>query len=198
MPTEEQDMTLGEKIREARRKCGLSQEQLAEKMSVSRSAIAKWETDKGFPDVGNLKLLARLLNTSLDRLLDDAEEVDESVIREKYNLIAYGPGCKKVKKDRVVRERFPNAKIYTLLARQELTELKRFSDNVTDCHTTVDELIKDVNKSFYLIEIDDRQLFVTLTDSFIETRPLEQPLEANSFSIDGWNFIKYNYEIGNK
>lgn len=191
-------MTLGEKIREARRKCGLSQEQLADKMSVSRSAIAKWETDKGFPDVGNLKLLARLLNTSLDRLLDDAEEVDESVIREKYNLIAYGPGCKKVKKDRVVRERFPNAKIYTLLAQQELTELKRFSDNVTDCHTTVDELIKDVNKSFYLIEIDGRQLFVTLTDSFIETRPLEQPLEANSFSIDGWNFIKYNYEIGNK
>ena len=191
-------MTLGEKIREARRKCGLSQEQLADKMSVSRSTIAKWETDKGLPDVGNLKLLARLLNTSLDRLLDDAEEVDESVIREKYNLIAYGPGCKKVKKDRVVRERFPNAKIYTLLARQELTELKRFSDNVTDCHTTVDELIKDVNKSFYLIEIDGRQLFVTLTDSFIETRPLEQPLEANSFSIDGWNFIKYNYEIGNK
>ena len=191
-------MTLGEKIREARRKCGLSQEQLADKMSVSRSAIAKWETDKGLPDVGNLKLLARLLSTSLDRLLDDAEEADESVIREKYNLIAYGPGCKKVKKDRVVRERFPNAKIYTLLAQQELTELKRFSDNVTDCHTTVDELIKDVNKSFYLIEIDGRQLFVTLTDSFIETRPLEQPLEANSFSIDGWNFIKYNYEIGNK
>ena len=191
-------MTLGEKIREARRKCGLSQEQLADKMSVSRSAIAKWETDKGLPDVGNLKLLARLLSISLDRLLDDAEEVDESVIRERYNLIAYGPGCKKVKKDRVVRERFPNAKIYTLLARQELTELKRFSDNLTDCHTTVDELIKDVNKSFYLIEIDGRQLFVTLTDSFIETRPLEQPLKANSFSIDGWNFIKYNYEIGNK
>ncbi len=190
-------MTLGEKIREARRKCGLSQEQLADKMSVSRSAIAKWETDKGLPDVGNLKLLARLLSISLDRLLDDAEEVDESVIREKYNLIAYGPGCKKVKKDRVVRERFPNAKIYTLLGRQELTELKRFADNVADCHTTVDELIKDVNKSFYLIEIDGRQLFVTLTDSFIETRPLEQPIENNSFSIDGWNFIKYNYEIGN-
>ena len=190
-------MTLGEKIREARRKCGLSQEQLADKMSVSRSAIAKWETDKGLPDVGNLKLLARLLNTSLDRLLDDAEEVDESVIREKYNLIAYGPGCKKVKKDRVVRERFPNAKIYTLLGRQKLTELKRFADNVTDCQTTVDELIKDANKSFYLIEIDGRQLFVTLTDSFIETRPLEQPIENNSFSIDGWNFIKYNYEIGN-
>ena len=44
-------MTLGEKIRHARKASGLSQEQLAEKMCVSRSAIAKWETDKGMPDV---------------------------------------------------------------------------------------------------------------------------------------------------
>ena len=188
-------MTLGEKIREARRKCGLSQEQLADKMSVSRSAIAKWETDKGLPDVGNLKLLGQLLNTSLDRLLDDGEEANGSVIKEKYNLITYGPGCRKVKKDRVVRERFPNAKIYTLLGRQEPTELKRFSDSVTDCRTTVDDLIKDVSKSFYLIETDGRQLFVTLTDSYIETRPLEAPPENDRFSIDGWNFIRYNYEI---
>ena len=47
-------MTLGEKIKEARTKCGFSQEKLAEKMAVSRSAIAKWETDKGLPEVGNL------------------------------------------------------------------------------------------------------------------------------------------------
>ena len=174
-------MTLGEKIRETRRKSGLSQEQLADKMSVSRSAIAKWETDKGLPDVGNLKLLGQLLNTSLDRLLDDTEEADESVIREKYNLIAYGPGCKKVKKDRVVRERFPNAKIFTLLGRQELNALKRFADSITDCRITVDALMKDVSKSFYLVETDGRQLFVTLTDSYIETRPLEHTLENNSF-----------------
>lgn len=190
-------MTLGEKIREARRKCGLSQEQLAEKMSVSRSAIAKWETDKGLPDVGNLKILARLLSVSVDRLLDEAEEVDESVVREPYNLVAYGHGCKKMKKDRVVRKKFPDAKIYTLLARQELTDLTRFASSAVDCHTTLQNIIKDVNKSFYLIEKDDRQLFVTLTDTFIEIRPLEQTLENNTFSIDGWNFIKYNYEIGN-
>ena len=85
-------MTLGEKIREARRKCGLSQEQLAEKMSVSRSAVAKWETDKGLPDVGNLKILARLLNVSVDHLLDESKTVEESVIRENYALAAYGYG----------------------------------------------------------------------------------------------------------
>ena len=59
-------MTLGEKIRYARKHCQLSQEQLAQKLCVSRSAIAKWETDKGMPDVENLKMLSRLLNISLD------------------------------------------------------------------------------------------------------------------------------------
>ena len=37
-------MTLGEKIKEARKQCGFSQEQLAEKLAVSRSAVAKWES----------------------------------------------------------------------------------------------------------------------------------------------------------
>jgi transcriptional regulator with XRE-family HTH domain len=102
-------MTLGEKIREVRRKCGFSQEQLADKMSVSRSAIAKWETDKGLPDVGNLKILARLLNVSVDYLLDETEESENPVIRETYQLADYGYGCGRVKKDRVVREKFPDA-----------------------------------------------------------------------------------------
>ena len=111
-------MTLGEKIRAASRKCSFSQEQLAEKMSVSRSAIAKWETDKGLPDVGNLKTLARLLNVSVDHLLDDGEPAGISVIRENYNLDAYGYGCSRLKKDRVVREKYPDSAIYPLLVRQ--------------------------------------------------------------------------------
>lgn len=74
-------MTLGGKIREARKRCGLSQEQLAEKLCVSRSAIAKWETDKGLPDVGNLKILSRLLNVSVDHLLDDEGSEEYPVIR---------------------------------------------------------------------------------------------------------------------
>ena len=91
-------MTLGEKIKEARKQCGLSQEQLAEKMSVSRSAIAKWETDKGLPDIDNLKALAGFLNVSVDYLLDDEERIDELVTREAYDLASYGKGSKKRKK----------------------------------------------------------------------------------------------------
>ena len=70
-------MTLGEKIRHSRKSCGLSQEKLAEKLCVSRSAIAKWETDKGMPDVENLKFLSRLLNVSVDYLLSDEPPAEE-------------------------------------------------------------------------------------------------------------------------
>ena len=52
-------MTLGEKLKEARKQAGLSQEQLSEKIGVSRSAVAKWETDNGIPDVDNLKILGK-------------------------------------------------------------------------------------------------------------------------------------------
>ena len=189
------DMTLGEKIREARRKCGLSQEQLAEKMSVSRSAIAKWETDKGLPDVGNLKMLARLLNVSVDHLLDEAETTDSSVIREAYNLAAYGYGCSKVKKDRVVLEKYPDAVICPLLARRELPSMEQLADTGADCRSDPLERLKNTDKAFYLVEKEHRRFLVTVTDAFVETRLLEQPLLGNCFSIGGWNFIKCNYEI---
>lgn len=189
-------MTLGEKIRVARRKCGLSQEQLAEKMSVSRSAVAKWETDKGLPDVGNLKVLARLLNVSVDYLLDDGEAMDEPVIREPYQLSAYGRGCKKVKKDWLVRERFPDAKIYTLFGRRERLNLPIHGSNLPDCRGAAPDEIHNSDKEFYLVEKDERQFLVTVTDAFLEIRLLEQPLPGSSFSLNGWNFIRYHYEIG--
>ena len=75
-------MTLGEKIREARRKCGLSQEQLAEKMSVSRSAIAKWETDKGIPDISNLIAISDEFGISLDELIKDQSAVKKKIIAD--------------------------------------------------------------------------------------------------------------------
>ncbi len=62
-------MTLGENLREYRKKENLSQEQLAERLNVSRQAIAKWERGAGLPDVENLIGLSRLTGASLDELL---------------------------------------------------------------------------------------------------------------------------------
>ena len=47
-------MTLAEKLKSSRKQAGMSQEQLAEKLGVSRQAVTKWETDAGIPDIENV------------------------------------------------------------------------------------------------------------------------------------------------
>lgn len=69
-------MKLNEKIKEYRRIFNLSQEQLAEKMSVSRQVITKWENDDGLPDIGNIKMLSKLMGISIDYLLDDSKRLE--------------------------------------------------------------------------------------------------------------------------
>ena len=64
-------MTLSEKLQNLRRAAGLSQEQLAEQLGVTRQAVSKWETGEGKPDIDNLLPLAKLLGTTVDYLLDD-------------------------------------------------------------------------------------------------------------------------------
>ena len=64
-------MTLSEKLQNLRKAAGLSQEQLAERLNVTRQAVSKWETGEGKPDIDNLLPLARLLQTTVDYLLDD-------------------------------------------------------------------------------------------------------------------------------
>lgn len=197
-------MTLGEKIKEARKQCGLSQEQLAEKMAVSRSAVAKWEANNGLPDVDNLKALAQLLNVSIDYLLDDGEVIDEVVMREPYNLSDYGNGIKKKKKDRVIREKFPDAEIHTLLGKLKLTKSEKVIDNLlgffTDAPFGTPDLInsfKNMDKEFYLVEKDGKQFLVTITDEFVETRQLAKRITAEKFEIGNWKFIKCAYEVEN-
>ena len=195
-------MTLGEKIKEARKQCGLSQEQLAEKMAVSRSAVAKWEANNGLPDVDNLKALAQLLNVSIDYLLYDGEVIDEVVMREPYNLSDYGNGIKKKKKDRVIREKFPDAEIHTLLGKLKLTKSEKVIDNLlgffTDAPFGTPELInsfKNMDKEFYLVEKDGKQFLVTITDEFVETRQLAKRITAEKFEIGNWQFLKCKYEV---
>lgn len=62
-------MTLSEKIIYYRRRAGLSQEQLAEKLGVSRQAVSKWETGEASPEVNKLRALADALGVTADELL---------------------------------------------------------------------------------------------------------------------------------
>lgn len=65
-------MDFGQKLKEIRKNEGLSQEQLAEKIGVSRQAITKWETGKGMPDIENMMILSEIFKTTLDELVSQA------------------------------------------------------------------------------------------------------------------------------
>ncbi len=83
-------MELGKKISTLRKEAGLSQEQLAEKIGVSRSAIAKWESEKGMPDIENIVVLSEVFNKTTDYFLKD--ESNEDVVTG--NALVEMEGCK--------------------------------------------------------------------------------------------------------
>ena len=66
-------MKLGDKILELRKKQGLSQEQLGEKINVTRQTISNWELEETAPNPEQLKMLSKIFNVSLDELLENEE-----------------------------------------------------------------------------------------------------------------------------
>lgn len=64
-------MALPEKLYALRKRSGLSQEQLAEKLNVSRQAISKWETGVSYPETDKLIAVSRYFNVSLDYLINE-------------------------------------------------------------------------------------------------------------------------------
>ena len=75
-------MNLGNNLFQARKKAGKSQEEVAEKLGVSRQTISKWETDETIPDIYQSKKLAKLYKLSLDELIEfdiDLKEIEEVI-----------------------------------------------------------------------------------------------------------------------
>ncbi len=77
-------MSLGANLCRARKKSGLSQEAVAEKLGVSRQTVSKWETDETLPDIRQAKRMASLYRLSLDELIDfdlEVREIQEAIQR---------------------------------------------------------------------------------------------------------------------
>ena len=188
-------MTFGEKLKQARQNAKLSQEELAVKISVSRSAVAKWETDKGLPDIQNLKNIAWALGVNVDYLLDDGTRLELSVIREKIDLTRYGKGRKKVIKDTIIREKYPDAEIFTLLAEEKLTKPERIADRLLLLFWHLGEIfplanaLNNLAKEFYLVRQGQRQYLVMVTNEFLESRELAEPMTEKKFRIGNFKYV---------
>ena len=79
-------MTIGEKLKAARGGAGMTQEQAAQRLQVSRQTVSNWENDRSYPDIAGVLALAKLYGLSLDELLRE----DEGMLRhleESTNIV---------------------------------------------------------------------------------------------------------------
>jgi len=79
-------MEFGEKVQKLRNQNKWTQEQLAEKLYVSRTAVSKWESGKGYPNIDLLKDVAKLFNKTIDELLSSEEILDIAKIENTSNM----------------------------------------------------------------------------------------------------------------
>ena len=79
-------MELSEKLQELRRNRGLTQEELAEALYVSRTAVSKWESGRGTPSIDSLKELSRFFSVSIDELLSGEALVQIAENENRSNL----------------------------------------------------------------------------------------------------------------
>lgn len=196
-------MTLADKLKEARKNAGLTQNELAEKICVSRQAITKWESGKGIPDVENLKNISKVLDVSIDFLLDEEGVADKTVIKEQINLNEYvKEGKLRSKKDAVVYAKYPNAVISPLLAKKKSTKGQKIFGNLlgflTDVPFGTDEVfnqIADAHNAYYLVEQEGKQIMVTVTEDFIESKVMAKELVGNKFEIGEYVYRKAAYKV---
>ena len=88
-------MTFGEKLKKLRTEAHLTQDELSEKLFVSRTAISKWESDRGYPNIESLKELAKFFSVTVDDLLSTDEvltiaEEDNKQKEKHFRDLIYG------------------------------------------------------------------------------------------------------------
>lgn len=88
-------MEFNEKLAELRQKKGMTQEELAAALFVSRTAVSKWESGRGYPNIESLKQIARVFSVTVDDLLSSDElisiaEEDKSRVKSHYKRLVFG------------------------------------------------------------------------------------------------------------
>ena len=83
-------MNLSKQIKKLREEAGYSQEELSEKIYVSRQTISNWENERSYPDIHNLLLLSVLFNVTLDELVKgDVETMKKVINKDEMNKYSY-------------------------------------------------------------------------------------------------------------
>ena len=182
-------MTLGRKLKEIRKRFGLSQESLAEIMNVSRQAITKWESDEGLPDVTNLQELSKVFNLTVDFLLDNDNSLPALSMKKELDKDKYEMNQKGYKQ--ILEDYYAEPwEIYELLRSKNKGKLACIvSDWIIGAGAmeTVDAL--DDITPFYLIKKDGLKLLVNIHNNILEVIELPENTNDENF-VYGKNRFK--------
>lgn len=190
-------MTFGEKLKKARKEAGLSQEQFAEKISVSRSAVAKWEAGNGMPDINNLKVMAQLLDVSLDYLLDEDEKLSFNETKEAIDLDSFEvTGKCRDKRDAACYSRYSGADaIYPLIRRKRMSKGEWIADLIAGPGIIQGADYLNDASMYYLVETGGKQLLINVSADFITSRGLANKVDPKKFDFGSYTFRKATYRL---
>lgn len=177
-------MTFGQKLKEIRKRFGLSQEQLASTISVSRQAITKWERDDGLPDISNLQNISKIFNVTVDYLLDEnnlpALSMRVVLDKDKYKnkLSMY---------KEVLKEYYPSpCEIYVLSRSKKLNAVELLLDTFIVPEigpvSTADTL-SDLSV-YYLVINNNLKLLVNIKDYVLEVIQLPSDINVKKFKYE--------------
>lgn len=190
-------MTLGEKIKKLRKDTNITQEELAEKIGVSRQAVTKWESNNGMPDIENLKSLATLFNISVDELIDYKKEIlGEIVLEEKYSLSGIKKeGKARCKEDQYIVNKFEQANcIYSLSRKKKWYGLKWIFYLLPGHSPEMEDFLENGINMVYLIEEKEKQYIATLNKDNIKVIQLKTLFTNKKLEVNEFVYIK-NYKI---
>lgn len=192
-------MTFGEKLKKARKDAGMSQEQFSEKLTVSRSAVAKWEADKGLPDIDNLKAIAKLLNVSIDFLLDEEGMITLQEWKESIDLSQYEKTDRcRSKSDAVMLQKYGDAQeIIPLIREKKLSKIENILEWTILPGFGIFRFVDQVNHpdAWYLAERANRQYLVCVSKEFIISTELGKKITDKTFVIGDQKFTKVHYRL---
>lgn len=184
-------MTLGQKLKEIRKKFGLSQENLAEIMNVSRQAITKWESDEGLPDVSNLQQLSKVFNLTVDYLLDNDNSLPSLSMKKELDKEKYEMNQKGYKQ--ILSDYYAEPwEIYELLRSENKSKLAWIvSDWIIGAGAM--ETIDSLNDTtpYYLIKKDGLKLLVNIHDYILEVIELPENTNDKKFVYGKNTFKQY-------
>lgn len=182
-------MSLGEKLKDIRKRFGLSQEELAEIMKVSRQAITKWEGDSGIPDITNLQELSKVFGLTIDYLLNDNSTLPALSMKIVIDKNKYKSKISSY--EAILKEYYSSPwEVYTLIRDKKMSKLETTIDIIIGAGTLgLADALSDMSP-YYLAIKDDIKMLINIKDWELTVYELPTDTNVNKFIFFNNRFIK--------